>query len=72
MAYTHTFQISIEGINVEGEMSFNGGEAAKFKTSASEEMTILQHRKIQDFFEKIVNFHNTCAEISKIEIVKKT
>jgi hypothetical protein len=71
MSLTHNFEISVDGITVSGEIGFNHGEEAEFKTTTTDEMTIKQHKKIQNFFEFLVRFHKECAEITKIEIIEK-
>ena len=69
--YTHTFEIHTDGIAIEGEISFNHGEPAHFKTNAGEEMTVAQHGKIQRLLEQLTLFYSGCGEIEKLEVVKK-
>lgn len=71
MAYTHDFEIKVDGITIEGEMSFGNGEEPKFKTTSGEEMTISQHGYIQNLMHELEVFSKSCAEIEKIEVTKK-
>jgi len=69
--YSHDFEIELNQISVNGEIVFDHGQAAAFKSDAGEEMTIEQHGKLQKLFEALVDFHVNCASIDKIEITKK-
>lgn len=72
MAYTHDFEFKLDGIVIEGEINFNHGEDAAFKSTAGEEMTIKQHSQIQALFEALVAFHMKGADIEKINITRRT
>ena len=70
--YTHTFEIiTDDGIEIEGEISFNHGEPAHFKTSSGEEMTVAQHGKVQKLLEQLTSFYSGCGDIEKLEVIKK-
>jgi hypothetical protein len=69
--YTHTFEIIINGMNVEGEMHFGDGGVPKVKFNNPFEMTM---HELNHLVELLTVFNRTCAEcgeITKIEIVKK-
>ena len=68
--YTHDFEIKVDGIIIEGEIKFNGNEAS-FKTTSGEEMTVRQHGQFQKVLEALCKFDENCADIDKVEIVKK-
>ena len=71
MSYTHTFEITVNGISIEGEINFDKFVDSGFKTSLGEEMSVVQHGQIQAFLESVERLSNSCGEITKIEIVKK-
>ncbi len=71
MAYTHDFEISANGITVDGEINFGNAEPPSFKSTAGEEMTVQQRRKIQELFEFLVQFSKYFGEIDLMEISKK-
>jgi len=73
MAYTHDFDIKVDGIHVEGEMDFGPGAPgqAKFKTTLGEEMTLGEHAMLQKMFEKFQTFYRQFGDIVKIELTKK-
>ncbi len=71
MAYTHNFEIKVEGLVIEGEINFNHGEEAGFRTNAGEELSIKQHRKVQNLFESLVKFYKEVGDIEKIEVLRK-
>lgn len=71
MVYTHTFEINTNGVPLEGEISFNHGEEARFITEQGEEMTVAQHAMLQALLECLVNFYKSQGEIEKLEINRK-
>lgn len=71
MPYTHTFEFVVDGINTEGEVSYNGGGEPRFKTNNPEELTINQHGGIQHLHETFVNIFKKYGEIEKIVVEKK-
>ena len=69
--YTHTFEIVIDGINVEGEISFNANEPPKVKFNNPPEMSL---HELHHTVEMLEGFNRTCAScgtIHKIELIKK-
>jgi hypothetical protein len=71
MPYTHTFEIIVNGINIQGDINFDQFIDSHFKTSLGEEMSVVQHGQIQSFLEAVERLSYSCGEITKIEIVKK-
>lgn len=69
MAYTHNFELEFDTVNIEGEMDF--GDPPAFKTIAAEEMSIDQHRHVQGFFDKLVDFKRNCGNIALIKVEEK-
>ncbi len=69
--YTHDIEIKIDGISIEGEIGFDNGNEASFKTNTGEEMTLRQHAQIQDLLESFAKTASRCGDIEKLEIVKK-
>lgn len=69
--FTHTFEIHTDGIMIEGEITFNHGEPAHFKTNSGEEMTVAQHGKVQRLLEQLTSFYAVCGDIERLEVVKK-
>ena len=68
--YTHDFEIKAYGVEIEGEICFDHGQAPAFKTNAGETVTLEQHSRIQCLLEELTKFAHR-FEIEKIEIVKK-
>ncbi len=68
MAYTHSFEIKINGAVIEGEFDF---DAKKFKTEGGEEMTVAQHGIVQQLLELFCRTMSCSNEITKIELVAK-
>lgn len=71
MAFTHDFEIDTDNINIQGEITFNHGQKAEFKTTTTEDMTVEQHGRLQDFLEHLTKFYMKYGEINKLEIIKK-
>lgn len=70
--YTHTFEVRIGDIVIEGEISFNGEGKPMYKlTDGNDEMQIGQHQQMAMLFEQIYILCKKCGEITKIEIKKK-
>ena len=69
---SHTYEIHVNGINWQGEVSWDGGQDIQVSTdSAIPETNIKEWQKVVSFFKQIGAVCAECGEIQKIEIVKK-
>ncbi len=71
MAFTHTFQIKINGIDIEGELSFNGGVAPRVSIDSSIDLKLTEYKAIGGFLDRLHNLHDVYGVIDTIEILKK-
>lgn len=71
MAYTHDFEIQVNGLTIQGEMDPNHGQNPVFKTTSGEEMSLVQHGEVHKLYAAIVHFSAMFGTLHKIEIVKK-
>ena len=68
MAYTHNFQIQINGVDVEGELSFNSGEPARVKYFNSPEMDVDEWSVFTELFQKLCNIYARFGALTTFEI----
>ena len=72
MAYTHTIHLKINGIDIEGEMSFNGSTDPQIKiTTQDVEMKISRFNRVGSFLNQVIDLSKACGDVGKIEILKK-
>jgi hypothetical protein len=71
MAYTHTFELDVNGSDLQGELKFDSGVDAAIKFDAAPEMPVVELKQFTMFIEQIVNICSQCGDIQKIEINKK-
>lgn len=75
MAYTHTFEFTVDGVNLIGELDFEvieeGCPTLKFKLDGTLENTLHQRAILQNFMCCLNEIHQHIGEITKIEIVPK-
>jgi hypothetical protein len=69
--YTHTFEIKIDGIDVEGEVSFDTGQPPKIKFNEGFETTFVEMRHIVEILEHFRRTCDDCGIIDRVEIIKK-
>jgi hypothetical protein len=68
---THTFELEMNGVNVHGELNFNGGSTPRIKFDSSFEVEIKELSSIEKFIKELQILCRDCGTINKIEIVKK-
>lgn len=71
MAYTHDFDIEINGMTLEGEIDFGNGQPKVNFTDPVPELEIKELKKFTELFESWVGICKKCGNITKIEIVTK-
>lgn len=71
MAYTHTFQIEVNSVDIDGELSFNGGKP-QIKIMSPVEVPIGELDALNEFIKSLHRLYDRCNEhIGKIEITEK-
>lgn len=68
MAYTHDFEIKINGIDIEGEISIDAGAKPRIKYMNSPEMNLEAWTIFNALFTKFVYIAHKCGPIERIEI----
>lgn len=75
MAYTHTFEFTVDGVGLEGELDFDvieeGCPTLKFKLSGTLENTLHQRAILQNFMCCLNEIHQHIGNITKIEVIPK-
>ena len=67
MEYTHTYDINVGSIDMEGEIVFNSGQEPSFNTNAPMTTSIKGLDVMNNLIKAIANVHNRCGGITKIE-----
>ena len=70
MAYTHTIELSLDGVRIQGEIDLDITDPM-VKIEGDVEMSVSERAKIQQILERIVGCHKELGKINKIEIVPK-
>lgn len=71
--YTHTYEMKFaDDSELSGEIQLNSSGKACFCSSGSEELTLDQHRAVQQLFDTVANFNQMFPGFKKIEFVIKT
>jgi hypothetical protein len=70
MPYTHTFEITTDKINIQGQINFNHGENVTIKYDSAIEIGLEQQGNLQKLFEQVANSCKECGDLAKLEIVK--
>jgi len=68
--HTHTFEIAVNGISINGEMNFNSGNVPGVKFNSAFEMEMKEFDSMNEFLKQLQKICK-CGEIKKIEILKK-
>jgi hypothetical protein len=68
MNFTHTFEIEVGDIQMEGELSFDNENVVTIKTDESLEVSILLLSKIESTFIAAHECRVLCGELKKFEI----
>lgn len=71
MAKTHTYEIELESLSLEGEMSFNGGGSAQISASGVIDKTLPQYKSLIKLWSLFNELCKDYGPITKIEIVDK-
>lgn len=71
MSYTHTVEIIVNGINIVGELSFDGGTPPKLSTESDLDIKLDDLKAVHTLLDSIVTLYEGCGVIEKIEVVKK-
>lgn len=68
--YTHDFELSVNGIAIDGEIGFNASGVVRMKTSTNVEITDRQGVRLLALVKQIARTCCECGEIEKLEITK--
>lgn len=71
MAYTHTFHIQMNGTDIEGEISFNGGRDVLIKTDTAVETSMSKGGAMMRLMTGITRAIGKLGGITKLEVLKK-
>jgi hypothetical protein len=69
--YSHTFEFDVAGIEMEGEIDWNGGKRVNIKTDVGLEAELKELQKMYRLIAYIAEICADCGEIIKINIEKK-
>jgi len=67
MEYTHTYDIKVGSVSMEGDIVFNSGQEPSFTTNAPMSSSIKGLDVLNSLIKAIANVHNRCGGIEKIE-----
>ena len=70
MPHTHTIEIKINGIDVEGEVTFSGKYPFHLQPS-SIDTNAEKFKSFSAFVKSLAEFSEICGDIKRIEILKK-
>jgi hypothetical protein len=68
MAYTHTFEFSLDGIRAEGDINFDLKDP-EIRVEGDTEMTLSERQKVEQIFERLMKCHRELGHINKIEVL---
>ena len=72
MAYTHTFEIKVNGNEVEGEIDFSDIKNPIIKfTDREQEILATKYREINDIIQDMINCKIRFPEVKKVALNKK-
>jgi len=70
MTYTHTYEIKVNGIDLQGMFDLTPGVKKSIKIEGDVELEIEEMNAFNLFVKRLTDFCNVCGQINKIEINK--